>query len=125
VLKMCLHVKFVAQELGIKVTDRINLQVDAISFSNGGGVRMKHIDARLEWVQSLRDKNVVRLIKVDGFDNEADMYTKILTPPEFKRQMLPKKKLKTANDDSAPGEGMEDDMSGTEAGHVIAAGQEK
>ena len=55
---------------------------------------MKHIDARLAWVQSLRDKDVVRLIKVPGAENAADFYTKVLNGPEFRRQLKPKKRVK-------------------------------
>ena len=55
---------------------------------------MKHIDARLAWVQSLRDKEVVRLVKVAGEDNPADFYTKLMPAVEFRKQLARKKKVK-------------------------------
>ena len=111
VLKLARHVKFIAEEFGIDCSERINLQTDAsvaISFSDGGGGKMKHIDARLAWVQELRDKDIVRLIKVPGADNPADFYTKILPSAEFRKQLQPKKKTKVDIHSRTIGEGVED-----------------
>ena len=80
----------------------------AIAFSNGGTSKMRHIDARLAWVQSLRDKDVVRLIKVAGAENPADFYTKVMPAVEFRKQLAMKKRVKKVA--SAVGESMEDKM---------------
>jgi hypothetical protein len=72
---------------------------------------MKHIDARLAWVQELRDKNIVRLIKVAGTKNPADFYTKILPATEFRKQVKPKKKIKGDSCGYTIGEGVEDGKS--------------
>ena len=37
-----------------------------------------HIDARQEWVKMIRDKQLLRMIKVDTKVNVADLGTKIL-----------------------------------------------
>jgi len=112
VLKLARYCKFLAEEMGIGCTERINMEVDAtvaIAFSNGSTSKMKHIDARLAWVRSLRDKDVVRLIKVAGDENPADFYTKIMPATEFRRKLGTKKKTKqAATVESAVGESVED-----------------
>ena len=96
-LKLARYCQFIAQEMLIDCSDRINLEADAtvaIAFSNGGTSKMKHIDARLAWVQSLRDKEVVRLVKVAGEDNPAHFYTNLMPAVEFRKQLARKKKVK-------------------------------
>ena len=44
---------------------------------------MKHVDLKWQWVQDLRNKKVVKLIKIPGTVNPADGLTKVLTGPEF------------------------------------------
>ena len=46
---------------------------------------MKHIDVRQEWVQTLRDRDVFKLIHVPTMYNVADIGTKILLYPTFVR----------------------------------------
>ncbi len=114
VLKLARYCKFIAEELGIDCAERINLETDAsvaIAFSNGGTSKMKHIDARLAWVQSLRDKEVVRLVKVPGAENPADFYTKVMPACEFRKQLERKKKVKKSAMRSTHGESVEDDES--------------
>ena len=47
--------------------------------------RMKHIDVRQEWVQTLRDHDIFKLIHVPTMYNVADIGTKILLYPTFVR----------------------------------------
>jgi hypothetical protein len=35
--------------------------------------RLRHVDARQEWVQLLRDSNLVKNVHVDTFENLSDM----------------------------------------------------
>ena len=42
--------------------------------------KLRHIDARQDWVQALRDSELVKLVKVNMKDNYANLMTKILDP---------------------------------------------
>ena len=44
---------------------------------------MKHIDIRSEWVQLVRDRHQFKYVKVDGNENPAGMFTKLLGRSEF------------------------------------------
>ena len=44
---------------------------------------MKHIDLRSAWIQMLRNKKIVNIIKVPGTENGADFFTKLLSRMEF------------------------------------------
>ena len=78
----------IAKELDLPVSSSIPMQVDAtaaigkIQGPRGGG-KMKHIDLRNAWIQQLRDKNVVDVIKVPGTANGADFFTKLLPRVAF------------------------------------------
>ena len=47
--------------------------------------KLKHVDCRQEWVRVLRDRDICTPVHVDTKDNLADLFTKILTAPEFER----------------------------------------
>ena len=88
-VKEGLHLKYVADELGIPVSDKIRVGVDAgaaIGFINNTGspARLKHINLRESWVRQLRDQSKVEFIKVLGTENPADFFTKIQPYPAFK-----------------------------------------
>ena len=57
----------------------------AITFASGTvkKSKLRHIDARQDWVQALRDSELVKLVKVDTKDNYANLMTKILEPETF------------------------------------------
>ena len=57
----------------------------AITFASGTvkKSKLRHIDARQDWVQALRDSELVKLVKVPTKDNYADLMTKILEPETF------------------------------------------
>ena len=46
---------------------------------------MKHIDCRQEWVQSIRNHDILYPTHVDTHDNLADIFTKILDETTFTR----------------------------------------
>ena len=48
-----------------------------------GSGKMKHIDLRDAWIQRLRSKKIVDIVKVAGTENKADFFTKLLTRAEF------------------------------------------
>ena len=86
----CLHLSYIADEAGIDFPKPIPLQMDnstAESFAknNAKKTKLKHIDARQEWVKVLRDKSILVPVHVPTKLNLADMFTKILTVPEFIR----------------------------------------
>ena len=86
----CLHLSYIADEAGIDFPKPIPLQMDnstAESFAknNAKKTKLKHIDARQECVKVLRDKSILVPVHVPTKLNLADMFTKILTVPEFIR----------------------------------------
>ena len=45
--------------------------------------KLKHIDCRQEWVRKLRDRDIMTPVHVDSKDNDADLFTKILSREPF------------------------------------------
>ena len=87
-LNELLHLGYVTSELGLDFPKPICLEVDnatAIVFSKDQVRRSKlrHIDARMAWVEALRDDKLVKLIKVDTAENLADLNSKLLNPVRF------------------------------------------
>ena len=85
-----LHLAYVTAEMGFDFPQPIELQVDnstAIHFSKGSTRRSKlrHIDARQEWVNALRDEAIVKFVKVDTKENLADLNSKFLDVPTFEK----------------------------------------
>ena len=82
--------QYIAEELMLQTSSVLPVFVDAeaaIGFArnNGGGSKMKHIDIREQWVQSIRDKKQIKITKVPGKKNPADFFTKLMTNAEFIR----------------------------------------
>ena len=89
--KSIMSLQYNSEEMGLPFPKRIICQVDsdtAKSFSNNSckKSKLKHIDCRQEWVQVLRDKNILKCVHVPGTENLADLFTKILDPGDFIRQ---------------------------------------
>ena len=85
-----LQMQYIAEELMLYTPRMLPVFVDAeaaIGFArnNGGGSKMKHIDIREQWVQSIRDKAQIKITKVCGKKNPADFFTKLMTNAEFAR----------------------------------------
>ena len=77
-------------EVGISFPQPIELQMDnstAEVFVNDTAykTKLKHIDVRQKWVQTLRDKSILRPVHVDTKANAADLFTKILGKQDFIR----------------------------------------
>ena len=49
--------------------------------------RMKHIDLRKEWVQTLRNKEELEFKRVLGTENTADFFTKIQPASEVQKAL--------------------------------------
>ena len=86
--------------MGIPFPAPVDLQMDnstAEVFVNYTAykTKLKHIDVRQKWVQTLRDKDILRPVHVNTKDNTADLFTKILGKQDFTRLrsaiMKPKK----------------------------------
>ena len=85
-----LHLKYVAEEMNLEFPRPIRLQVDntTVEAFHRGTVqrsKLKHIDCRQEWVKTLRDKDLVKVVHVDTALNVADIGTKILDRLTFER----------------------------------------
>jgi hypothetical protein len=93
-----LALSYVCSEAGIAFPERFTLQIDnaaAQSFASqtsyAGKSRLRHIDARQEWLQALRDSNLVKTVHVDTSENIYDMFTKALplvTFLGFRKQLM-------------------------------------
>ena len=71
-----------AGELGLHLDKMLPVFVDtnaAIGFArnNGGTSKVKHIAVRAVWVQQIRDKEQIKILKVAGTKNPADFSTKV------------------------------------------------
>ena len=85
-----MYIRYVAEECNFEFPIPIELQVDnktAIAYhkSDVNRTKLKHIDARQEWVKMIRDKQLLRMIKVDTKLNVADLGTKILDKFTFQK----------------------------------------
>ena len=85
-----LALSYVASEANVAFPSPFVLQVDnaaaqafACQRRYAGRSRLRHIDARLEWVRCLRDSALVEVVHVDTHDNLADMFTKALSIGTF------------------------------------------
>jgi hypothetical protein len=79
---------YAVDEMGMNFPATAILQVDnttAISFSGDScqSTKLKHIDARQEWVRALRDSNVMVTVHVPSKQNLADFFTKVLDKGTF------------------------------------------
>lgn len=88
--KDILHLSYVADEIGIPFPKPFKLQMDneaAKCFAEDtvSKSKLKHIDARQEWVKILRDREICTPVHVDSADNLADIFTKILSVDTFER----------------------------------------
>ena len=83
-----LHLSYVVDEMGLLFPKPIKLEMDnttAEAFVKHSAFKskLKHIDARQEWVRVLRDKDILYAEHVDTNDNVADLMTKILPVGKF------------------------------------------
>ena len=83
-----LHLSYIVEEMGMAMPAPHCIGVDnttAIAFSKGNVRRskLKHIDARQQWVEHLRDKQLCDLTYVNTTENIADFFTKLLPSDRF------------------------------------------
>ena len=110
-LVRALHISYIAEELGIPVEHPLEIQIDAnaaLGFLNntGGPSKMKHLDIRKDWIQQIRDRDLVKFVKVPTKDNKADFMTKLQNRVEFNRLY---KQLAYAPDTSDESDGSDSD----------------
>ena len=79
---------YVSEEMNIPFPSPIVLEMDnaaAKIFCDGSAskTRLKHIDARQEWIQVLRNKDLIKAQYVPTDENLADIFTKILPRATF------------------------------------------
>ena len=89
-LSQRMRLSYVSEELGIDFPTPIAIGVDnatAVAYANGTVKRSKirHIDARQDWVRAMRDSKICKLWKVHTLENESDLLTKIHDPDQFER----------------------------------------
>ena len=89
-LSQGMWLSYVSDELGISFPTPVSIGVDnatAVAYANGTVKRSKirHIDARQDWVRATRDDSICKLWKVDTKENESDLLTKIHEADQFER----------------------------------------
>ena len=83
-----LHLSYSADEMGIPFPKPFTLHVDnkaALAFAENTVFKskLKHIDVRQEWIQSLRNSSILTPKYVKSEDNLADIFTKIMPVEVF------------------------------------------
>jgi hypothetical protein len=85
-----LALSYVCSEAGIQFPQTFVLQVDnaeAQAFASqttySGRSRLRHVDARQEWVQAPRASKLVKAVHVDTTENLSDLFTKALDLATF------------------------------------------
>jgi hypothetical protein len=83
-----LHLSYIADEMGMDFPKPIVLQMDneaarCFVANSVTKSRLKHIDCRQEWVQVLRNKNILKTQHIDSHLNLAVIFTKILPKDTF------------------------------------------
>ena len=85
-----LYIKHVIESLGLKVKLPMKLEMDnkgAVDLANNWSVggRMHHIGTKIEFLSGYKENGVIEIVWMPGSDNEADMFTKNLGGPLFRR----------------------------------------
>ena len=87
-----LALSYIAEEAGMSFPKPAVIQVDnmaAIAFSKqaqfSGRSKLRHVDCRQQWLQVLRDSNIVKCVHVSSEFNKADIFTKALDTDTFVR----------------------------------------
>jgi hypothetical protein len=83
-----MYLNHVMEEMGIPYPQPYKLQIDnaaakVFAKNTAGRTKLKHIDARLDWVKTLRNSEISEPVAVPTEVNLADMFTKILTKSTF------------------------------------------
>ena len=81
-------ISYAAEEMGMNFPFPFTLEMDndaAKIFCQGTAhkTKLKHIDCRQEWVQTLRDRGLMTPVHIDTKLNDADIFTKILDRATF------------------------------------------
>jgi hypothetical protein len=85
-----LYVKHVIESLGLKVKLPMKLEMDnkgAVDLANNWSVggRTRHIGTKIEFLRGYKENGVLEVVWIPGSENEADLFTKNLGGPLFRR----------------------------------------
>ena len=83
-----MYLNRVMEEMGIPYPQPYKLQIDnaatrVFAKTTVGRTKLKHINARLDWVKTLRNSEISEPVAVPTEVNLADMFTKILAKSLF------------------------------------------
>ena len=87
-----LYVHNVVTSLGIDVELPMLLEIDnkgAVDLANNWSVggRTRHVDVRNHFLRELKERGMLVIKHVPGVDNEADIYTKNVSPGDFEKHI--------------------------------------
>ena len=81
---------YVVEEMGMTFPFPFTLEMDngaarifCLLVGSAHKTKLKHIDCRQEWVRKLRDRDIMTPVHVDSKDNDAVLFTKILSREPF------------------------------------------
>ena len=85
-----LYTKHVIESLGLKVKLPMKLEIDnkgAVDLANNWSIggRTRHIGTKIEFLRMYKENGVLEVVWMPGKDNDADMFTKNLGGPLFRR----------------------------------------
>ena len=85
-----LYTMRVLESIGLCVELPMVLEIDnsgAVDIANDWSIssRTRHVDTRLHFLREMKELNLIKTIWIPGDDNEADMFTKNLSGPNYNR----------------------------------------
>ena len=85
-----LATSYVVEEMGMEFPSPFTLEMDndaarIFAAASEQKTKLKHIDCRQEWVRTLRNREICTPVHIPTLDNLSDIFTKILSGPEFIR----------------------------------------
>ena len=83
-----LHLRYMVEEMGMQFPVPLKLQIDnsaakVFAEDTATKTKLKHIDCRQHWVQTLRNKSICKPVKVPTDENVADIFTRTLPMNRF------------------------------------------
>ena len=84
---------YVVEEMGMTFPIPFTLEMDndaarTLCLGSAHKTKLKHIDCRQECVRCLRDRKTMTPVHVDSKDNDADLFTKILSRAPSEKAMI-------------------------------------
>ena len=85
-----LYIMHLLESIGLKVKKPMILRMDnkgAVDLANNWSIggRTRHIETRQHFLRDLKEEGILRIVWIPGEINEADLFTKNLSGPDFEK----------------------------------------